>query len=145
MLTLSEKEAFYEFNDILYNEDDFVAGHDKQKLLGTISLGKCINKFKSIGNPKQYINRRVLLLALPEGILPPYYGNRKDEESVATILVNYPGDDAHSGRLSPQNIEEGKGTVKAQGSSAKKYLWMHNVSYSKFIFTPESQWNLEEP
>lgn len=145
MLTLSEKEAFYEFNDILYNEDDFVAGHDKQNLLGTISLGKCINKFKSIGNPKQYINRRVLLLALPEGTLPPYYGNRKDKESVATILVNYPGDNEHSGRLSPQNIEEGKGTVKAQGSSAKKYLWMHNVSYSKFIFTPESQWDLEEP
>jgi hypothetical protein len=55
----------------------------------------------------------VLLLALPEGIKPPYYGNRKDDGSLAAFLVNYPGDKQHSGRLSPEDIAGGDGIVKA--------------------------------
>ncbi len=147
LLTLSEKESFYAYNNILYNESDFNISelNNKRHLLNTISLGKCINKFKSVGNPNTtYSNKRVLLLALPEGVKPPYYGNRKEEESVATFLVHYPNDKVHSGRLYPQDISEGKGVVKAQGSSAKKYM-IHNTSYSKFYFVSEEEWDKETP
>ena len=139
LLSLSEKEFFYEYNNILYNEDDFNVSEldNKRSILNTISLGKCINKFNGIKN-SNYINRRVLLLALPEGIKPPYYGNRKEDEPKATFLVNYPDDKIHSGRLSG-------GKVKAQGSSAKKYM-IHNTSYSKFKFVSEQDWdNTENP
>jgi hypothetical protein len=82
----------------LYLQTDFTAAQvsSKSDILNTISLGKCINKFKSISNPnKQYKDRKVLLLVLPEGKLPPYYGNRikdnGDSYSVAsTFLVHYP-------------------------------------------------------
>jgi hypothetical protein len=77
-----------------------------------------------------------LLLALPEGIKPPYYGNRKEGEPNATYLVNYPNDTVHSGRLFG-------GKVKPQGSSAKKYI-IHNPAYSGFTFIPEAEWNNEE-
>lgn len=147
LLTLQDKEFVHEYNNIIYTEDDFASNdvNSKKSILNTISLGKCINKFNSVGNPnKTFTDRRVLLLALPEGIKPPYYGNRKEEESVATFLVHYPNDLKHSGRLYPQNIEEKEGVVKAQGSSAKKYM-IHNTSYSKFNFVSEEEWNKETP
>ena len=139
LLKLQEKELFYDINDILYNEDDFKVSElgTKKEILNTISLGKCLNKFSSVSNQnKSYINRRVLLLALPEGIKPPYYGNRKAGEPKATYLINYPNDLEHSGRLFG-------GTVKPQGSSAKKYM-IHNPAYSGFTFIPESQWKNTE-
>ena len=37
-----------------------------------------------------YKDRKVLLLALPNGVLPPYYGNRKKDEPKAAFLVHYP-------------------------------------------------------
>ena len=144
---LSSKNAYYSDNDILYTSEDFRVDQlsEKQHLIGTISIGKCLNNFTSTSYPnKQYKDRKVLLVALPEETLPPYYGNRKDDASVATLLVHYPGDKIHSGRLAPQNIAEGKGVIKAQGSSAKKYMF-HNTSYSKFNFTPESEFSADEP
>ena len=141
MPLLTSKTKYYEDNDILYTTNDFKVDQltAKQHLIGTISMGKCINKFTSASNPnKTYKDRKVLLVAMPEGKLPPYYGNRKDDASVATLLVHYPDDTQHSGRLAPQSISKGKGVIKAQGSSAKKYMF-HNTSYSKFDFTPESE------
>ena len=135
LLRLQDKELFHEINDILYNETDFRVSEleSKKDIINTISLGKCLNKFKSVSDPnKSYINRRVLLLALPEGIKPPYYGNRKEDKPKAAYLVNYPNDPVHSGRLSG-------GKVSPQGSSAKKYI-IHNPSYSGFTFVPESEW-----
>ena len=148
MSKLINKQNYYIDNDILYLNTDFPAGQlsEKSDILNTISLGKCINKFKSVSNPnKVYTDRKVLLLALPEGILPPYYGNRKEDEPKAAFLVHYPEiltdsgyvPDEHSGRLAG-------GKVKAQGSSAKKYMF-HNTSYSKFTFTPEVEFTSETP
>lgn len=149
MSKLDNKQNYYLDNDILYLASDFSAGQvsEKSDILNTISLGKCINKFKSVSNPNRiYKDRKVLLVALPEGVLPPYYGNRKEDESVATFLVHYPNDTEHSGRLAPQSIDpdDPKGVIKAQGSSAKKYMF-HNTSFSKFLFTPESEFIAEEP
>jgi hypothetical protein len=104
MSKLSDKQAYYLDNDILYLPTDYPAGEvaSKSNILNTISLGKCINKFRSVSNPnKIYTDRKVLLVALPEGILPPYYGNRKADEPLATFLVHYPNDTQHSGRLAP--------------------------------------------
>lgn len=144
MSKLEDKRKYYLDNEILYLSSDFAASDvsKKSSILNTISLGKCINKFRSVSNPtKQYKDRRVLLLVLPEGVLPPYYGNRKEKEPKAAFLVHYPetmeNASNYSGRLSG-------GKVKAQGSSAKKYM-IHNTSYSKFVFTPESQFNVENP
>lgn len=148
MSKLSKKQEYYLDNDILYNTTDFSAGQlsEKSKILNTISLGKCINKFRSVSNPtKQYKDRKVLLLALPEGILPPYYGNRKEDEPNAAFLVHYPEVLTESGYIPA--AESGRldsGKVKAQGSSAKKYM-IHNTSYSKFVFTPESEFKSESP
>ena len=153
MSKLVDKQSYYLDNDILYLSSDFSAGQidSKRDILNTISLGKCINKFKSVSNPnKVYTDRRVLLMAFPEGTLPPYYGNRKPGENLGTFLVHYPEIQTesglvpsdYSGRLSPQSIDsqDPKGIVKAQGSSAKKYMF-HNTSYSKFYFTPETKFN----
>ena len=144
MSKLVDKQKYYLDNELLYLSTDFAASDvsKKSSIINTISLGKCINKFKSVSNPtKQYKDRRVLLLVLPEGIKPPYYGNRKEDEPKATFLVHYPetmeNASNYSGRLSG-------GKVKAQGSSAKKYM-IHNTSYSKFKFTPESQFNEASP
>lgn len=157
MSDLTAKQNYYADNDITYNSNDFSAGQlsEKAEILNTISLGKCINKFRSVSNPnKTYKDRRVLLLVLPEGTLPPYYGNRKPGESLATFLVHYPEQltdngyvpSNYSGRLAPQSTDPDnpKGVVKAQGSSAKKYM-IHNTSYSKFKFTPETEFSAEEP
>lgn len=155
MSKLVDKQAYYLDNDILYLSSDFSAGQldSKKHILNTISLGKCINKFRSVSNPnKVYTDRRVLLMAFPEGVLPPYYGNRKPGENFGTFLVHYPEvktesgyvPSDYSGRLSPQKMdpEDPKGIVKAQGSSAKKYVF-HNTSYSKFYFTPEAKFHDE--
>ncbi len=149
MSKLVDKQAYYLDNDILYLNTDFAANQiaSKTNILNTISLGKCINKFNSVSNPNRlYTDRKVLLIALPNGVLPPYYGNRKNDEPFATILVHYPNDTKHSGRLAPQDLNPSKpkGTIKAQGSSAKKYM-IHNTSYSKFNFTPESEFTSESP
>ena len=157
MPLLDSKKDYYEDNNILYTENDFAKDQQasKQSIIGTISLGKCINKFRSVSNPnKIYKDRKVLLLVLPEGTLPPYYGNRKSVESLATFLVHYPEQSTdngyipsnYSGRLAPQSMDPDnpKGVVKAQGSSAKKYMF-HNTSYSKFRFTPETEFKAEEP
>ena len=139
---LSDKQDYYLDNDILYTSSDFSAGQlsEKAKILNTISLGKCINKFRSVSNPnKQYKDRRVLLVALADGILPPYYGNRKDSEPKAAFLVHYPEVLTDSG-YAPSTYSGvlNGGKVKAQGSSAKKYMF-HNTSYSKFKFIPETE------
>lgn len=141
---LVNKQAYYSDNDILYLNTDFSVSDldSKASILNTISLGKCINKFKSVTYPnKSYKDRKTILVALPEGSLPPYYGNRKESSPKATFLVHYPEVNGvpvnTSGRLSG-------GKIKAQGSSAKKYMF-HNTSYSKFTFTPESQFTSESP
>jgi hypothetical protein len=93
MSKLYDKQAYYLDNDILYQTSDFTAGDlsSKSTLINTISLGKCINKFKSVSNPNRiYSDRRVILVALAEGVLPPFYGNRKDDEPKAAFLVHYP-------------------------------------------------------
>jgi hypothetical protein len=93
MSKLENKKQYYLDNDILYLSTDYPAGQllEKSKILNTISLGKCINKFRSVSNPgKIYTDRKVLLLVLPDDVLPPYYGNRKDYEPKATFLVHYP-------------------------------------------------------
>lgn len=148
MSKIENKQAYYLDNDILYLASDFSVDElsSKQEILNTISLGKCINKFKSKSDSnKTYKDRKVLLLAMPNGTLPPYFGNRKKKEPKAAFLVHYPEiatesgytPDEHSGRLCG-------GKVKPQGSSAKKYMF-HNTSYSKFTFTPESQFKEENP
>ena len=148
MSKLSDKQAYYLDNDILYQTTDFAAGElaSKASLINTISLGKCINKFKSVSNPnKQYTDRRVILVALEEGILPPFYGNRKDDEPKAAFLVHYPEVLTDRGYVPSEysGVLNG-GKVKAQGSSAKKYMF-HNTSYSKFTFTPEAEARKENP
>lgn len=148
ILKLMEKQKVHLENDILYTESDFAAGQlsEKSNILNTISLGKCINKFKSVGNPnKKYLDRKVLLLVLPPDTLPPYYGNRKKDEPKAAFLVHYPEVETSSGyQPSAYSGSLTGGKVKAQGSSAKKYI-IHNTSYSKFTFTPESESHKEEP
>lgn len=148
ILKLVEKQKVHLENDILYTESDFTAGQlsEKSSILNTISLGKCINKFKSVGNPnKIYLDRKVLLLVLPPDTLPPYYGNRKKDEPKAAFLVHYPEVKTNSGyQPSAYSGSLTGGKVKAQGSSAKKYI-IHNTSYSKFTFTPESESHKEEP
>ena len=148
MSKLSDKQAYYLDNDILYQPSDFAAGDlsSKSTLINTISLGKCINKFKSISNPnKMYTDRRVILVALAEGVLPPFYGNRKDDEPKAAFLVHYPEVKTDTGyEPSAYSGVLNGGKVKAQGSSAKKYMF-HNTSYSKFTFTPEVESKKENP
>lgn len=142
MSKLADKQAYYLDNDILYLSTDYAAGQiaSKSHLLNTISLGKCINKFRSVSNPnKLYTDRKVLLVALPEGILPPYYGNRKADEPKAAFLVHYPEVQTNDGYVPSEysGVLNG-GKVKAQGSSAKKYM-IHNTSYSKFKFVKETE------
>lgn len=148
MSKLDDKQKYYRDNDILYLSTDFPAGQlaSKTHILNTISLGKCINKFRSVSNPNQlYTDRKVLLVALPEGIMPPYYGNRKEDEPKAAFLVHYPEVETPTGYVpSDYSGRLDGGKIKAQGSSAKKYM-IHNTSYSKFTFTPESQFGVENP
>ena len=138
---LTDKQAYFADNNILYESKDFTAAelNDKQHLLGTISLGKCINKFNSVGNPTSYKDRKVLLVALAEGTLPPFYGNRKNDEPKAAFLVHYPELATEAGYVPSEysGVLNG-GKVKAQGSSAKKYM-IHNTSYSKFNFVTEAE------
>ena len=142
MSKLTNKQAYYLDNDILYLPTDFAAGQlsEKAHLMNTISLGKCINKFRSVSNPnKQYTDRRVILVALAEGTLPPYYGNRKADEPKAAFLVHYPEVLTDNGYVpSDYSGVLNGGKVKAQGSSAKKYM-IHNPSYSKFTFVTEAE------
>lgn len=145
-LKYQEKSDYYKENDILYLSSDFAPNvlDSKRSIINTISLGKCINKFKSIGHPNTlYKDRRVLLVALPEGVLPPYYGNRENKEPKAAFLVHYPEILSEEGAIPSQysGVLNG-GKVKPQGSSAKKYT-IHNTSYSKFTFTPESEFKKE--
>lgn len=148
MSRLNDKKNYYSDNNILYLNTDFSASQvdSKRNILNTISLGKCINKFKSVSNPnKIYKDRKVLLIALPEGKLPPYYGNRKEDEPKATLLVHYPEISTNTGYVPAETSGRlSGGKIKAQGSSAKKYM-IHNTSYSKFIFTPESEFTKEIP
>lgn len=145
---LDTKQNYYLDNDILYLASDFSAGQisEKSDILNTISLGKCINKFKSVSNPNRvYKDRKVLLVALPEGVLPPYYGNRKEDAPKAAFLVHYPEVLTDTGYVpSDYSGVLNGGKVKAQGSSAKKYIF-HNTSYSKFAFTPEAESGKENP
>lgn len=121
-LYLSEKEIYYNNNNILFTPEDGFA--DK---VGQISLRKCLDKYN------------VLLVAQKAGDQPdninftdrPLYWNNKDQSIKATLLVRYKSEEnkPYSGKLYG-------GSLKAQGSSAKKYL-VHNTSYSKFKFVPE--------
>lgn len=121
-LYLSEKEIYYNNNNILFTPEDGFA--DK---VGQISLRKCLDKYN------------VLLVAQKASDQPdnvnftdrPLYWNNKDQSIKATLLVRYKSEEnkPYSGKLYG-------GSLKAQGSSAKKYL-MHNTSYSKFKFVPE--------
>ena len=116
--TSIEKKAIYDRNDIL--------GSD-----GRISF------YKSM------LQHNVLVFVLPKDEKPLFFGNRQTTgdglgpdgtgKSKATILVHYkdPQYKHASGRLTG-------GKYKAQGSSAKKYLF-HNTQYSKGKFLSEEQ------
>ena len=85
---------------------------------------------------KSMLNHNVIVFVLPPGEKPLFFGNRKtagDGKSKATILLHYK-DEAYkdySGRFTG-------GKYKAQGSSAKKYMF-HNTQYSKGTFLSEEQ------
>ena len=90
----------------------------------TDSLKKCINKYN------------VIVYAIPETDCPLYYGNKGtagDEKSNTSILVHYANPD-----WADYNVKMWGGKYKAQGSSAKKYLF-HNTQYSKGTFLTEEQ------
>lgn len=85
---------------------------------------------------KSMLNHNVIVFVLPVGEKPLFYGNRKsagDGKSQATILVRYKDEKykSASGRFTG-------GKYKAQGSSAKKYMF-HNTQYSKGMFLSEEQ------
>lgn len=116
--TSIEKKAIYDRNDIL--------GAD-----GRISFYKAM------------LNHNVIVFVLPKEDKPLYFGNRTttgdgkgpggEGKSKATILVRYKDEQnkAASGRFTG-------GKYKAQGSSAKKYMF-HNTQYSKGMFLSEAQ------
>lgn len=116
--TSIEKKNIYDRNDIL--------GDD-----GRISF------YKSM------LNHNVLVFVLPKDDKPLFFGNKNttgdgkgpggEGKSKATILVRYKDEQYKhaSGRLTG-------GKYKAQGSSAKKYLF-HNTQYSKGMFLSEEQ------
>ena len=109
--TSIEKKAIYDRNDILSAD-------------GRISF------YKSM------LNHNVIVFVLPVGEKPLFYGNKDvagDGKSSATILVRYkdPAYKSASGRFTG-------GKYKAQGSSAKKYMF-HNTQYSKGTFLSEDQ------
>ena len=85
---------------------------------------------------KSMLNHNVIVFVLPVGEKPLFFGNREtagDGKSNATILVRYKDEKykASSGRFTG-------GKYKAQGSSAKKYMF-HNTQYSKGMFLSEEQ------
>ena len=85
---------------------------------------------------KSMLNNNVIVFVLPVGEKPLFFGNRDvagDGKSKATILVRYkdPAYKSACGRLTG-------GKYKAQGSSAKKYMF-HNTQYSKGTFLSEDQ------
>ena len=105
-LTSLEKKAIYDRNNIL-TED------------GKISF------YKSM------LNHNVIVFVLPVGEKPLFFGNKSsagDGKSNATILVRYKNSEYKNacGRFTG-------GSYKAQGSSAKKYMF-HNTQYSKYKF-----------
>ena len=109
--TSIEKKAIYDRNNILSAD-------------GRISF------YKSM------LNHNVIVFVLPVGEKPLFYGNKDvagDGKSNATILVRYkdPAYKSASGRFTG-------GKYKAQGSSAKKYMF-HNTQYSKGTFLSEDQ------
>lgn len=109
--TSIEKKNIYDRNDIL--------GSD-----GKISFYKTMLK------------HNVIVFVLPVGEKPLFFGNKDgagDGNSKATILVRYKDEKykSASGRLTG-------GKYKAQGSSAKKYMF-HNTQYSKGMFLSEEQ------
>ena len=109
--TSQEKKNIYERNDILSSD-------------GRISF------YKSM------LHNNVIVFVLPVGEKPLFFGNRDtagDGKSSATILVRYknPAYKAACGRFTG-------GKYKAQGSSAKKYMF-HNTQYSKGKFLSEDQ------
>ena len=109
--TSLEKKKIYDRNDILSSD-------------GRISF------YKSM------LHNNVIVFVLPVGEKPLFFGNRDsagDGKSKATILVRYkdPAYKSASGRLTG-------GKYKAQGSSAKKYMF-HNTQYSKGKFLSEEQ------
>ena len=110
-LTSLEKKTIYDRNNILAED-------------GKISF------YKSM------LNHNVIVFVLPVGEKPLFFGNRNfagDGESNATILVRYKNSEYKNacGRFTG-------GTYKAQGSSAKKYMF-HNTQYSKYKFLSEEQ------
>ena len=109
--TSKEKEAIYNRNNIL---DDN----------GRISFYKSMQ------------HNNVIVFVLPVGEKPLFFGNREtagDGKSNATILIRYKDEKYKhaSGRFTG-------GKYKAQGSSAKKYMF-HNTQYSKGTFLSEEQ------
>ena len=85
---------------------------------------------------KSMLNHNVIVFVLPVGEKPLFFGNKDtagDGKSNATILVRYKDEKNKyaSGRFTG-------GKYKAQGSSAKKYMF-HNTQYSKGTFLSEEQ------
>lgn len=109
--TSKEKEEIYNRNNILDNN-------------GRISFYKSMQ------------HNNVIVFVLPVGEKPLFFGNREtagDGKSNATILIRYKDEKYKhaSGRFTG-------GKYKAQGSSAKKYMF-HNTQYSKGTFLSEEQ------
>ena len=109
--TAAEKKAIYDRNDILSAD-------------GRVSFYKSMLK------------HNVIVFVLPKDDKPLFYGNKDvagDGKSKATILVRYKNEDYknYNGRFTG-------GKYKAQGSSAKKYMF-HNTQYSKGVFLSEEQ------
>lgn len=109
--TAKEKKDIYDRNDILAPD-------------GRVSFYKSMLK------------HNVIVFVLPVGEKPLFYGNRDiagDGKSKATILVRYknPEYKDYNGRFTG-------GKYKAQGSSAKKYMF-HNTQYNKGTFLSEAQ------
>lgn len=109
--TAKEKKDIYDRNDIL--------GPD-----GRVSFYKSMLK------------HNVIVFVLPVGEKPLFFGNKDnagDGQSKATILVRYKNQEYKdfNGRFTG-------GKYKAQGSSAKKYMF-HNTQYSKGTFLSEAQ------
>ena len=109
--TAIEKKEIYDRNDILAQD-------------GRVSFYKSMLK------------HNVIVFVLPKDDKPLFFGNKDvagDGKSKATILVHYK--DAayknYNGRFTG-------GKYKAQGSSAKKYMF-HNTQYSKGNFLTEEQ------
>ena len=85
---------------------------------------------------KSMLKHNVIVFVLPPGEKPLFFGNKDtagDGKSKATILLRYKDDieKKASGRFTG-------GKYKAQGSSAKKYMY-HNTQYSKGVFLSEAQ------